>query len=1056
MIVNHDGFAQLIDAETARPIRTLRESSSYANQAEFSPDGRRALVLGYDEGVVRVYDLSGASPEVEIGTGAVKPNHAFFVLDGRCVLTIDRRIARVDLWDAATGRRLRDAPTLPPLSSIEGVGPGGALFAISTNDGLVHIWDSATLRPVRPPIRHRHRRTLVRFGPLGHRLLTWEGDPNADDGRLLLHDLDDPGRPPVVRRFDLNARNAAFRNDGKIVAIAGEDGTIQILDSASGEPVAPILRAQAPVLASGKFEPQFSPDGRFLLTAHLDATARIWDLAAGRPVAALLKHRLDVTHARWVRDGATVITAGRDGRIIVWDVGDALAPGRIVPMPANVKTAALSPDGKTLAIADFRDAAWTIDMATGRLFSTPMLHNWSMASAGPFIVEGVIRSIGFGRGPAGPIATCGDDATVRLWATDGRPMGPPLIHPHWVLRVVVGPDGRSVLAGTVAHAALLWDLSGDRPRSRTLAHERGSEVHHVAFATPAIALTIGSDRRDHLSFWDTGTGREIGRIGGFGAWPGPMWTSGDGRTGFVLSAEQGTVHVIDVAGRSRRRRIGSGVRVACSTNDGRRLLFGCEDRSARIWDVRTGRMVGVAMEHPASITAVALSPDGALALTGSMDGRLRLWDAATGQPIGPTLLHGPTPRQVFFTPDGRTALGAGQIVTAHPVPARRPDGALDVDELAQSIAAQRLDPDGRVRSLEPDRWKQIVGSNPTDGRADVHDQLASRNGVERRLDAAHWHPDRLIAVRPGDSLACRRGRIAALAGRTGGVGGEGESAAPSDALHDPLRPWRAAQALQRAQAAEESGDDRAAVAALDELIDAGADCDGPRIRRGFALVRLGLEERGAADLRRVLDALDGQLPVNYDVAVTLLEGKAARYRALCRSLASSLKSPDKNAAGGTAWLLALGPSALNDPAIAVRLARQALEGASDDDHRHAAARTLGAAFLRSDRPAEARQELMRGLAFAGGFGGPRDWALLAMAEVELGNLGSARRWLGRFPTHSSWTRMIRSWDDLEGVVLRREAELRVLDADFPLRPFAAEQSVPPPEEAFPGQPIGPS
>ena len=42
------------------------------------------------------------------------------------------------------------------------------------------------------------------------------------------------------------------------------------------------------------------------------------------------------------------------------------------------------------------------------------------------------------------------------------------------------------------------------------------------------------------------------------------------------------------------------------------------------------------MMHQASVQAVAFSPDGKTVLTGSWDKTARLWDAATGQPHRPS------------------------------------------------------------------------------------------------------------------------------------------------------------------------------------------------------------------------------------------------------------------------------------------------------------------------------------------------------------------------------------------------------------------------------------
>jgi WD40 repeat protein len=62
------------------------------------------------------------------------------------------------------------------------------------------------------------------------------------------------------------------------------------------------------------------------------------------------------------------------------------------------------------------------------------------------------------------------------------------------------------------------------------------------------------------------------------------------------------------------------------SSDGRRLLSGSEDNTARLWDAATGKAIATLAGHTAQVTAVAFSPDGTRVLTGSRDNTARLWD----------------------------------------------------------------------------------------------------------------------------------------------------------------------------------------------------------------------------------------------------------------------------------------------------------------------------------------------------------------------------------------------------------------------------------------------
>ena len=66
--------------------------------------------------------------------------------------------------------------------------------------------------------------------------------------------------------------------------------------------------------------------------------------------------------------------------------------------------------------------------------------------------------------------------------------------------------------------------------------------------------------------------------------------------------------------------------------DGRTILTGSEDNTARLWDAATGQKIRILGGHEKGITSVAFA-DGRTILTGSDDDTARLWDAATGQKI---------------------------------------------------------------------------------------------------------------------------------------------------------------------------------------------------------------------------------------------------------------------------------------------------------------------------------------------------------------------------------------------------------------------------------------
>jgi WD40 repeat protein len=97
--------------------------------------------------------------------------------------------------------------------------------------------------------------------------------------------------------------------------------------------------------------------------------------------------------------------------------------------------------------------------------------------------------------------------------------------------------------------------------------------------------------------------------------------------------------------------------------DGKTVLTGSLG-NAQLWEVATGKAIGPPLKLQAEVGAVAFSPDGKTILTGSWDGTARLWEAATGKAIGPPLKHQGSVTAVAFSPDGKTVATGSLDCTA--------------------------------------------------------------------------------------------------------------------------------------------------------------------------------------------------------------------------------------------------------------------------------------------------------------------------------------------------------------------------------------------------------
>ena len=197
--------------------------------------------------------------------------------------------------------------------------------------------------------------------------------------------------------------------------------------------------------------------------------------------------------------------------------------------------------------------------------------------------------------------------------------------------------------------------------------------------------------------------------------------SPDGRT-VITGGEDGTARLWDAdSGKS----IGSPLRhrepviAVAFSPDGKTVLTGSDDHTARLWDATTGEPLGPELPPEAGVIAMAFHAGRKLVLTGSRDGTARLWDAATGQPVGRPLKHQGRVVAVAFSPDGRTIFTHSEDGTARLWNASSLEAISPVLQIQDNSRAARvgfpghdpvtLSPDGKMALIALRLWDIATG-----------------------------------------------------------------------------------------------------------------------------------------------------------------------------------------------------------------------------------------------------------------------------------------------------------------------------------------------------------
>jgi WD40 repeat protein len=423
-----------------------------------------------------------------------------------------------------------------------------------------------------------HGRTLVCVLSPGYVFVL-----NADGA--MLHQLELPGL----------IRGAAIAPDGRHVATANDDGTVNILRLWGESESEKLLgRTDATLRGDPRCLEALLARGRLYVQQAQHSGAGM----GGREIRRFLGHQAGVTATAFLPDGRRAISAGADGTLRVWDLATERELSRLQGNTRQpVQALAVSADGRRAvsAGADHLLRLWDLDAARGKdpvtaataavgLGALPCGQG-ALLAAGPLLPEGVGELRGF----------------------EG--------HDDAVTGVALSADGRQVVSASADGTARVWDIETCEQRVVFRGH-RGP-VRCVALSSDGQLAVSGGP--DGFRVWDPASGQE-----------------------YRAAAEsQGSIRSLALAA------------------DGRRLLTGGEDGTVRLSDIGTGRELRRLTGHAGPVAGVALSADGRFALSGGEDGTVRLWDPATGEALHAFWGHRGAVAGVALAADSRQALSAG-------------------------------------------------------------------------------------------------------------------------------------------------------------------------------------------------------------------------------------------------------------------------------------------------------------------------------------------------------------------------------------------------------------
>lgn len=219
----------------------------------------------------------------------------------------------------------------------------------------------------------------------------------------------------------------------------------------------------------------------------------------------------------------------------------------------------------------------------------------------------------------------------------------------WILCLAFAANGTRLASGDQDGKLWLWSVAERKPLGVL---NLGGPVTDLAVSSDQKVMACATQTGD-VTLIDLESGREVGRLK---QGPPPVgaiaFTSDDRR--LISCQTDGSCVIYEPPGKmvSRLKGHQSPVNSVCCSPGGRLAATGSNDRTARLWDLKSGRAIRVLAGHTRVVQCVSFSPDGRLVATGSTDFTIRLWDVREGKEVRKFKGHEAMVWKVLFLPGG--------------------------------------------------------------------------------------------------------------------------------------------------------------------------------------------------------------------------------------------------------------------------------------------------------------------------------------------------------------------------------------------------------------------
>ena len=407
----------------------------------------------------------------------------------------------------------------------------------------------------------------------------------------------------------------AFSPDGRTLLAGKADQSIKLWDVETGKefgdaplkkglaPPRPIQNPnQDPIIPVMYPPPAISPNFK-TLAVGTSKGIELRDVAAGTQIGILQTAKNTSDHKFAFDQTGSLLGVVHDTSVDVWDVGTRKV---LCTYRSNMRenrdsmaSMAFSPDGALAASGDANSSVEILEAGGGMIHHEKPLPN-----------------------------------SIRLWnSRTGKEVAVLKGHMGPIKALVFAPDGKTLISASDDQTIRFWDIAGKR--EKVVLSDHNAPVACLSLSLDGKSLVSGSSDQT-AKLWDVASARETRTL---------LWT---------VAADQDTaLSTFSGAG-------------PAFTPDGKTVFYGTTTGMIREVDVSTGKVTASLAGHADIIDSMSLSRDGKTLASGGFDFLVRIWDVPSGKTIGVVrapeegLFSRGQEMHCLLSPDGRI-VGDGRL-----------------------------------------------------------------------------------------------------------------------------------------------------------------------------------------------------------------------------------------------------------------------------------------------------------------------------------------------------------------------------------------------------------